>query len=108
MSYTGLMQSVCTIERLEGSAPDSRGLVKPVWIELAAGVQCGLIPLTSEERIQAQGWQLEADARLALPAGTDVRSHPPDRVVLDEQRYLVTRVNTGRGKTLVAWLKRYD
>lgn len=108
MSYTGLMQSTCTIERLDGNSPDSRGLVKPAWSELATGVQCGLIPLTSEERIQAQGWQLEADARLILPAGTDMRSHPPDRVVLDEKKYLVTRINAGRGKTLVAWLKRHN
>ena len=106
MSYTGLMQCSATIQRLSGNSPDARGLVKPAWAEVATDVRCSLIALSSEERIQAQGWQLEAEVKLMLPAATDVRSHPPDRIVIGSERYLVTRVDTARGRTLVAWLRR--
>jgi len=106
MSYTGLMQSTCTIQRLSGNAPDSRGIVKPAWSDLATGVPCSLVQLTAKERLQAQGWQLEVECKLLLPPATDLRAHPPDRVVVDSDTYLVLRVDGGRGKTLLAWLKR--
>ena len=106
MSYTGLMQSTCTIQRLSGNTPDSRGIVEPAWSDLATAVPCALLQLTAKELIQSRGWQLEADCKLLLPAATDLRAHPPDRVVVDSETYLVLRIDAGRGKTLLAWLKR--
>lgn len=108
MSYTGLMQSRCTIQRLSGNVPDERGLVKPVWTDLGADVKCSLLPLSSRESLRAQGWQLEVEAKLLLPAAAEVRPHPPDRILVDGASYLVLRVEGGRGKTLVAWVRRQD
>jgi len=105
MSYLGLMQSTCTIER-HSNTPDARGVVTPSWTENATGVQCQLVELAGKEVMTAQGWGLEVDYRLLLPAGTTIRSHPPDRVVISSVNYLVHRVDTERNKTLIAWVKR--
>jgi len=107
MSYEGLLQSTCTIQRETASA-DSRGIVTPTWENSATGVSCQLIQLSQREIIEAKGWGLDADYKVLLPAGTTVRSHPPDRIVVSSTNYLVRRVDTQRGKTLVAWAKLQD
>lgn len=62
-----------------------------------------------------KGWGIDADYKILLPAGTDVRPEPsdsssgalPDRIEIASVKYLVKRMAdvSGRGKTLVVWVK---
>jgi len=115
MSYLGLLNKTCTIQRATPTR-DERGRVTPIWADSSTGVRCALVALSGTDAMQAQGWGIDADYKVYLPAGTDVRPEPsdgssgalPDRIVIDSVNYLVKRVAdiSGRGKTLAAWVKR--
>ncbi len=115
MSYLGLMNKTCTVQRAT-VARDAGGRMAPDYADHLTGVKCALIQLSAREQMAAQGWGINADFKVALPAGTDVRPKPtnssstalPDRLVINSVNYLVQDVNdkSGRGKTLVALVKR--
>ncbi len=115
MSFHGLLNKTCTIQRATATR-SNRGRVSPTWADSSTGVKCALIALLGKDAMQAQGWGIDADYKVLLPAGTDVRPEPsdsssgalPDRIAIDSVNYLVKRVAdvSGRGKTLVVWAKR--
>ncbi len=117
MSYLGLLNKTCTIQRATATR-SNRGRVSPSWADSSTGVKCSLASLSGRDAMQTQGWGIDADYKVFLPAGTDVRPEPsdsssgamPDRIVIGSVNYIVKRVADipGRGKSLVAWVKRQD
>jgi len=116
MSYEGLMNKTATIQRATTSR-NARGNVSPTWADGSTGVRCQVQALSVEQQMELRGFKIEADARILVPAGTDVKPDPrapgdgglPDRVVVESQKYLAVWAGdkSGRGKTLTIYARRH-
>jgi len=115
MSYRGLLNLTCTIERATVTS-DDRGRDVIFWAAVATGLPCVLLPVSARDEQREHGLALDADFKLLVEPSADIRPLPsaaapgaqPDRVVIGEAVYLVRNVAdpSGRGRCKVAWLRR--
>ena len=105
MSRDGLKNTTCTIQRCTVTS-GARGIPTEAWADSDTLVKCSIYQLSAKEEMQAQGWGLDTDYIVTLPAGTTVRSHPPDRIAMGSATYMVRRVDDkGRNRDVYAWVK---
>jgi len=95
MSIRSLFRRRCTIERATTSV-DADGGVSLTWSTAASDVPCALQPRSVQSDLGPAGEALVAEARLFVPADTDLRpalaDGHADRVTVDGVRYRVTAV----------------
>lgn len=115
MSYRGLLNLTCTVERATVTR-DDRGRDVISWAAAATGLPCALLPLSARDEQREHGLALDSDFKLLVEPSADIRPEPsasapgaqPDRVLIGSVVYLVRHVAdpSGRGKCKVVWLRR--